>query len=68
MSVVGNNYDKLKRYNLMELYEPSPKTDADMRINATGSSSEDAACRPSTSNEVAGDEAVSRQVNVEHMA
>jgi len=65
MSVVGGDYDKLKRYNLMELYEPSPKTGVDMRINATTASSEDAACRPSTSDEAAGDEAVSRQVDLE---
>lgn len=25
MSVVGSDYDKLKRFNLAELYEPTPK-------------------------------------------
>lgn len=25
MSVVGSDYEKLKRYNLSEIYEPTPK-------------------------------------------
>lgn len=25
MSVVGNDYDKLKRYNLAEIYDPTPR-------------------------------------------
>lgn len=25
MSVVGGDYDKLKRFNLAEIYDPSPK-------------------------------------------
>lgn len=28
MSVAGSDYDKLKRYNLAELYSPSPKLHA----------------------------------------
>ncbi len=27
MSVVGSDYEKLKRYNLAEIYEPTPKPD-----------------------------------------
>lgn len=29
MSVVGNDYEKLKRYNLSEIYEPTPKAATD---------------------------------------
>lgn len=28
MSVVGSDYDQLKRFNLAELYNPSPKPQA----------------------------------------
>lgn len=28
MSVVGPDYDKLRRYNLAELYNPAPKSKA----------------------------------------
>jgi tRNA acetyltransferase TAN1 len=26
MSVVGGDYDRLKRFNLAEIYDPTPKT------------------------------------------
>ncbi len=29
MSVVGGDYEKLKRYNLSEIYEPTPKPVSD---------------------------------------
>lgn len=28
MSVVGGDYDKLKRFNLAEIYDPSPKEES----------------------------------------
>ncbi|KAJ5902785.1 THUMP domain protein [Penicillium taxi] len=31
MSVVGSDYDKLKRYNLAEIYDPSPKPTAETK-------------------------------------
>lgn len=33
MSVVGSDYDQLKRYNLAELYDPTPKPEASERTD-----------------------------------
>ncbi len=34
MSVVGSDYDKLKQYNLAEIYDPTPKSKAKTSIVA----------------------------------
>lgn len=35
MSVVGSDYEELKRYNLAEIYNPTPKPDARKEIEET---------------------------------
>ncbi|KAL4897031.1 hypothetical protein BDV59DRAFT_198473 [Aspergillus ambiguus] len=40
MSVVGSDYDKLKRYNLAELYKPTGETKADKKPSETAQSTE----------------------------
>ena len=36
MSVVGNNYEKLKRYNLAEIYSPTPRPDLNQGHSTKG--------------------------------